>query len=213
MVITSEPYKRSLKRHDIFYDCKCDCGVVKTIRSQYLSNGDAVSCGCRMRETQIENGSNNMLKHGFKRRKLVHPLYQTWYGMNKRCYNKNNHSYKRYGARGITVCEEWRNNPDVFIEWAIANGWEHGLEIDRENNDGSYSPENCRFVTKKQNCRNQRSNRLITINSSTKTMVEWCEIYDRYYRTVNARINSYGMDPAKAVLLQTKRGFCGTSHS
>jgi hypothetical protein len=213
LTIASQPYKLNTKRHDIFYDCDCDCGITKRIRYQYLSNSDAISCGCRMRETQIENGAKNMLKHGFKRRKSKHPLYQTWYGINKRCYNQKIHSFKRYGGRGIIVCEEWRHNPEVFIQWGIDNGWKAGLEIDRKDNDGPYSPQNCRFVTKKQNCRNQRSNRLITIDNETKTMVEWCEIYNRYYRTVNARINTLGVDPVKAVLTPTKRGFCGTSHS
>jgi hypothetical protein len=165
-----------------------------------------------MKETQQENGSKNQLKHGFKRRQKKHPLYQTWYGINRRCYNQKDCSYERYGARGIVVCEEWQDDPGVFIEWAIENGWEPGLEIDRKDNDGPYSPDNCRFVTKKENCRNMRTNRRIEIDGVTKTMVEWCEIYNRYYRTVNARINYYKMDPAEAVLKQTKRGFCGTSH-
>lgn len=211
LTIVSEPYRQTEKRYDIFYRCKCECGIEKEIRYQYINNGDAVSCGCRMRETQIENGSKNMLKHGFKRRKSKHPLYQTWYDINRRCYDENHHSYVRYGGRGIIVCDEWKNNAENFILWSIDNGWKPKLEIDRMNNDGPYSPHNCRFVTKKQNCRNQRSNRLITINNETKTMVEWCEIYNRYYRTVNARINSLKIDPVKAVLMPTERGFCGTS--
>lgn len=212
LTINSAPYKQNNKRHDIFYDCICDCGTKKPIRYQYLNNGDAVSCGCRMKETQYENGSKNQLKHGFKRRGKKHPLYQTWYGMIRRCYKSKCPNYKRYGGRGIVVCDEWRSDPGIFIKWAINNGWKPGLEIDREDNNNSYSPSNCRFVTRIQNCRNQRSNRRITINNATKTMVEWCEIYDRYYRTVNARINTNGWDPIRAVLTPTRRGFCGTSH-
>lgn len=210
LIIDSDPYRRDTKRYDIFYDCICDCGTKKSIRYQYLNNGDTVSCGCRMKETQIENGSKNQLKHGFKRRNKKHPLYNVWYGMIRRCHKKHHYSYKRYGARGIIVCEEWRNNPQKFIEWGINNGWKPQLEIDRIDNYGSYSPQNCRFVTKKENCRNTRSNRLITIKNQTKSMVEWCEIYNRYYRTINARINYYGMDPTEAVLKPTNKGFCGS---
>jgi len=208
-VINSNPYKRNYKRHDIFYDCVCDCGIIKSIMYQYLNNGDIVSCGCRMKEAQIENGSKNMLKHGFKRRKSKHPLYQVWCGINTRCYNPNSNSYKRYGGRGIFVCEEWRHDSEQFILWALGS-WKIGLEIDRKDNDGPYSPKNCHFITKKQNCRNVHTNRLITINNETKTMVEWCEIYNRYYRTVNARINTNNWDPVRAVLTSTRREFCGS---
>jgi len=89
--------------------------------------------------------------HGYS----FHSLYRVWENIKKRCYNKNRDNYKNYGGRGITVCDEWMN-PKVFIEWCLENGWRHGLEIDRRDNDGNYCPENCRFVTHGDNVRNNR---------------------------------------------------------
>jgi len=84
-----------------------------------------------------------------------HPLYNVWYKMKQRCYLQHDCKFKRYGARGIIVCYEWKNNFEVFYIWAINEGiWKAGLQIDRINNDGNYEPSNCRFVTAKENIRN-----------------------------------------------------------
>lgn len=85
-------------------------------------------------------------------------LRYRFYAMKQRCYNPNNASYKRYGKRGITVCQEWFDNPEAFIEWALAHGWKRELQLDRTNNDGSYSPENCRWVIPQVQSRNRRDN-------------------------------------------------------
>ena len=85
-----------------------------------------------------------------------HPLYYTRNNMFLRCYNTNSKYYKDYGGRGITVCKEWRENPKSFIEWALAHGWEKGLNLDRIDNDKGYFPENCRFVNNGLNTRNSR---------------------------------------------------------
>ena len=89
-----------------------------------------------------------------------HPLYSIWSIMNSRCYNKNTYLHNCYGGRGITVCKEWRINPKAFIDWAIQNGYEKGLTIDRINNDGNYEPSNCRFISHAENCRNSRQTKL-----------------------------------------------------
>lgn len=111
---------------------------------------------CSKHYTRLRrNGDPNIVqyeRHGYR----FHRLYPMWQHMKARCYNKNNRGYKHYGGRGIIVCNEWINNPPHFIEWVLKNGWKEGLEIDRENNDGNYSPENCRFVTHKENIHNQR---------------------------------------------------------
>lgn len=87
-------------------------------------------------------------KHGFR----GHPLYGIWSGMVKRCENEKSKSYEWYGARGIKVCNDWRFHPEKFITWALENGYSKGLEIDRIDNDGDYCPENCKFITHKENC-------------------------------------------------------------
>ena len=85
-----------------------------------------------------------------------HPLYRVWNSMKSRCLCINNQSYNSYGGRGIKVCNEWKEQFISFYEWAINNGWEKGLLIDRENNDGNYNPDNCRFVDRKTSCNNTR---------------------------------------------------------
>lgn len=85
-----------------------------------------------------------------------HPLYAVWANMKKRCGNPKSPQFMDYGGRGIVVCEEWCVSSRAFVAWALANGWKPGLQLDRCDNDGPYSPGNCRFVTRKVNQRNRR---------------------------------------------------------
>ena len=87
------------------------------------------------------------IKDYCKERKLVY----VFCSMRKRCYNSKEQSYPHYGGRGITICQQWLDYPKDFIAWALANGWDWGLEIDRKNNDGNYEPDNCQFVTHQVN--------------------------------------------------------------
>lgn len=98
--------------------------------------------------------------------------------MVKRCENERSDNFKYYGGRGIHVCEEWRVHPDSFIYWGIENGYAPGLEIDRIDNDRGYSPDNCRWVTAKENSRNRRNTVYLTINGETKSVAEWTETID-----------------------------------
>ena len=85
-----------------------------------------------------------------------HPIYNVWDNMKQRCCNPKKGFYTDYGGRGICICDEWKNNSNIFIDWALDNGWEKGLYIDRINNDGNYTPENCRFVGAVINSNNTR---------------------------------------------------------
>lgn len=91
-------------------------------------------------------------KHGLSK----HPIFNVWNHMIQRCYNPNCRAFKNYGARGISVCAEWKDSPVEFIKWSEQNGWDPKLEIDRIDNDGDYSPENCRYVTHSENNKNKR---------------------------------------------------------
>lgn len=90
-----------------------------------------------------------------------HPLYRKWARMRARCYYPKQDHYDRYGGRGIRVCDEWKSDCEAFIGWALENGWKPGLQIDRIDNDGHYSPDNCRFVDAKTNAANRSDTVLI----------------------------------------------------
>ncbi len=101
-------------------------------------------------------------------------LYNLWITMIHRCEDAKREKYKDYGGRGITVCEEW-HDASAFMDWAFANGYEEGLQIDRIDVDGNYEPNNCRWVTPKENSRNRRNTVFLTVDGKTKCVAEWCE--------------------------------------
>ena len=143
----------------MFWKCKCDCGNDFIAQAKKLNDGRALSCGCLMREHREMFGKqafttnrSGRLIHGMSK----HPLYRVFHGMKQRCYDKSNIVYKYYGGRGIDICEEWLENPIAFVQWGLSNGWKKGLQIDRIDNDKGYSPENCRFVSPKENLENRR---------------------------------------------------------
>lgn len=132
--------------------CQCSCGNKKVLNTSHLIGGKSRrgnrSCGCIQK-----NRSSNPTKHS--------RLYGIWYNMKRRCYDTTNHTYPRYGGVGISMCNEWRNDFDKFCEWALKNGYEEDLTIDRINSIKSYSPENCRwatYFTQMQNRKMQKSN-------------------------------------------------------
>ena len=110
--------------------------------------------------------------------------------MKQRCYNPNNRSYKNYGGRGITVCQEWKEDFQTFYDWAIANGYKKGLEIDRIDVNGNYEPDNCRWTTSKKNNNNRRNNVKIKIGREEHTVAEWSEITGIPRSTILERFRS-----------------------
>lgn len=128
--------------------CRCDCGTVRPVLVRSISRGVSMTCGCEA----AAKASTLHKKHGLSE----HGAYTVWHGMKARCYSPANNRFYNYGARGISVCREWLESPAAFVAWAVANGWEPGLQIDRIDNDGNYEPSNCRFVTPSQNCQNRR---------------------------------------------------------
>ena len=118
-----------------------------------------------------------------------HPAYKTWNGIIHRCYQDTHVAYHRYGGRGIGVCEEWRYSPIKFIEWLNANGWEKGLQVDRIDNDKSYSPENCRVVEPIINANNKSNNRTIYVAGETLTISEAARKFGVNKTTIKERLN------------------------
>lgn len=147
------------KRGDAMWNCLCDCGNTCVVSGKNLRNGHAQSCGCLLSEKSRERMAHMLSKHGDSGTKL----HRIWRGIKERCLNKACKSYPDYGGRGTTICEEWLNSFEAFRDWALANGYRDGLTIDREDNDGNYCPENCRWVTRSENSKKTRRCRLVTI--------------------------------------------------
>lgn len=144
--------------------CKCDCGNFVTVYAHTLRNKKRLhSCGCYTRECASINISKNNGKGtnnpNYRHGRCESKLYWVWSSMTQRCSNPKNKNYDNYGARGITVCDEWKHDFKAFYDWAMANGYQDGLSLDREDNDMGYSPKNCRWVTMKTQNNNRRERR------------------------------------------------------
>ena len=128
-------------------------------------------------------------------------LYGIWFHMKGRCYNQNHRAYKNYGARGITVCEEWRLSYDNFKVWASCNGYQEDLTLERLDVNGPYSPENCTWILKKYQNRNKRNTKYVNIFGERLNLAEACTRYSKVpYVTVKSRLRK-GWSDEYAVLL------------
>jgi len=124
----------------------------------------------------------------YKRNSSENRLYRIYKAMKSRCYNKNAPNFPDYGGKGIYVCDEWLNNYDAFCKWSLENGYNDTLSIDRIDNNGCYSPDNCRWADRFTQQRNTSRNKYIVINGISKTISEWCELYDINLHTFYGRI-------------------------
>jgi len=185
--------------------CRCDCGNKVNVVGCSLTSGYTTSCGCYNRECVAEaNTTHGMTQHG-----EWHPVYRAWFNMLQRCENPNNKRYKDYGGRGIAVCDEW-HSAERFIGWALASGWEKGLSIDRIDNNGNYEPDNCRWVTRKVQSRNKRSNHLVAFNGRTQCLTNWAEETKILRSTLYTRINILHW-PIERALTESARGHTNAS--
>lgn len=126
-------------------------------------------------------------------------LYSIWNTMRHRCFNPKNNKYHLYGAKGITICDEWANDFSAFYDWSINNGYKKGLTIDRINNQGNYCPTNCRWVNQQTQQRNRTNNTLLTFNNQTKCIAEWSQIFSIPRATLSARIHKLKWSVEKAL--------------
>ena len=178
-----------------FYECKCECGNIVIREKSNLREGKMSSCGC------YPAGKMNA-KHGLW--SYDNKLYGVWQTMKARCFRQNCHKYKDYGARNVTVCDEWKNDFKAFNDWAFANGYKEGLSIERIDNDGNYEPSNCKWITKEAQAKNKRSNVFIEFNNERHCLAEWARLLNINYKLLHQRLkNGWSIEKAFLTPLQT----------
>lgn len=176
------------RRNRVHWLCECDCGKRVIVQSSQLRTGHTRSCGCLL------DGSFN-IAHGMTHTRL----YRMWATMKQRCCDPNSSGYYKYGAKGVTVCEDWKFF-EPFMKWALSNGYTDKLSIDRIDNSKGYCPENCRFVTMRDQQNNRTNNVYIEIDGTVHTLAEWCRIYDLKYSIVQHRIQRRKLSHKDAIL-------------
>ena len=161
--------------------CRCECGNTLIARADKLLSGVPKSCGKReaghSRKPKYPNGAPSQSR-----------LYAIWRDMIKRCGSPKNKEYSNYGGRGIQVCSRWLTSFSSFQAWAQANGYQENLTLDRKNVNGNYTPENCRWATRKEQNRNSRSNRMLTSGGKTQCIAAWAEELRIPHSTIRTRL-------------------------
>lgn len=150
----------------VVWKCKCDCGSYTEVTSGNLLSSHTTSCGCVGSRKTI--GARSVTHN-----KSKDQLYSVWSGIKRRCYNPNEEGYYKYGGRGISMCDEWRESFFSFYKWGIKNGYCKGLQIERIDNDGNYCPENCRWATAKEQAYNRRNTIYLECFGEKNNLWEW----------------------------------------
>lgn len=177
-----EPYVR---KH-LYWLCRCDCGIEKPVSLLHLAGEKSRSCGCARDETR----GNLSRTHGMSETRT----YFRWWDMIRRCEDSRVAGYKKYGARGIRVCERWRKFENFFADMGHPP---EGLTIHRINNDGDYTPENCKWATNHEQSRNTRRSKKITFNGETLNLRDWPARLGIKEQTLQSRFR-YGWSVEKA---------------
>ena len=163
---------RHTKNKRVWWACLCDCGGTVSVVSLRLKLGQTRSCGCLLKEIKTTHGMTGT------------PTYKVWDGMIQRCNNPLDANYNNYGGRGIKVCERWHEFKNFVADMGVRP---NNLELDRNDNAKGYSPDNCSWVTRKENCRNTRHNRYLTYKGETRCLSEWAEITGITVTAIRAR--------------------------
>lgn len=164
--LTVVEYSGKTKKGASTWKCLCTCGNVKILKTEVLNKGTSKSCGC----LAIELLKIRSITHGLKNS----VEYSIWNSMKSRCLNKKHKNYKDYGERGITICDEWINSFETFYA-DMGNRPDNSYSLERVNNSLGYTKENCIWTTAKSQCRNRRSNHLVTHKDKTQTIQAWSE--------------------------------------
>lgn len=185
------------KHRHLLWRCVCQCGAVRDVAQWNLLTGNTVSCGCYA----AQRASNQLKRHG----RYLPKYYSKWHDMMRRCYNTKDVHYDRYGGRGIRVCDEW-HDVNKFIDWCESQNPNDGMTIDRIDNDSGYSPDNCRFVSLKDNQNNRSSNRKIEYNGEIKTVSEWADTIGISASTLFSRLDKLHWTVEQALTTPIRKG-------
>jgi len=184
------------KGYTKFFLCQCDCGNTTIVAKNNLTTGKQISCGC-VRKHRLAD--KNRLPQGYVR------LGRIFHKMKQRCYNPSSNRYDRYGSRGIKICDEWLSDVNNFRKWAIENGYNDTLSIDRIDNDGDYCPENCRWVTNAEQSNNTSRTVLITFDGKTQTLTQWSHELNIPTSTLHNRIRVHHWSIERALTEPLRR--------
>lgn len=152
LVIVQEVWSNP-KHHSRKFLCKCDCGTEKEILKSNIIRGKSISCGC----FRAEKTGNQTRTHGLSKT----TTHLAWENMRRRCFDPRNKAWHNYGGRGITICERWGKFANFLADMGVKPF--DSAQIDRINNNGNYEPENCRWLTPSENCRNKRDAIMLSI--------------------------------------------------
>lgn len=180
--LTVIEYAGKDKSNKAMWVCKCDCGNIKTIVGNNFVRGIVVSCGCKGKENR-EKAAKAAYKHGGRGTRL----YRVWKNMRTRCYCEKFIEFDCYGGRGIKMCPQWEHDFSSFKEWALKNGYDDSLTIERIDVNGDYSPENCKWATYKEQANNKRNNSFIQYKNKLYTLTQFCEEFNLNYRNCYTR--------------------------
>lgn len=176
--------------------CKCDCGRVKEFTMDSVIHYRTQSCGCLRYELLLARNDKIKYPKELKESRLL----RIWYSMKERCYTKSSSGYKKYGAKGVIMCDEWKNDFMSFYNWSITNGYADNLTIDRIDYTGNYEPSNCRWADAKTQANNKSNVRKYEYNGELHTMTEWSKIMNINYGALWERLNVLGWSIDRALI-------------
>lgn len=188
LVVVSEAGTRRNKTGHTYrtWNCLCDCGNYKAFTTGILRAGNAISCGCYKKEYVARKST----KHG----RCHTRLYRIFSQMKDRCYNSKAWAYQFYGAKGVKIYKEWLDNFDTFFDWAMANGYQDHLTIERKDVNGDYSPDNCTWIPRAEQVKNRTMTHFVTYQGQKMPLTDLGKLVGIDRHTISKYEKKYNYD-------------------